>query len=42
MSREKEVLLSVKHLKKYFNVGRGSVLKELEKGTKELRGFAPP
>ena len=30
MSREKEVLLSVKHLKKYFNVGRGSVLKAVD------------
>ena len=30
MSRKKEVLLSVKHLKKYFNVGRGSVLKAVD------------
>ena len=30
MSRDKEVLLSVKHLKKYFNVGRGSVLKAVD------------
>ena len=30
MSREKEVLLSVKHLKKYFNVGRGSVRKAVD------------
>ena len=30
MSQEKEVLLSVKHLKKYFNVGRGSVLKAVD------------
>jgi len=30
MSQQKEVLLSVKHLKKYFNVGRGNVLKAVD------------
>ena len=30
MSTEKEVLLSVKHLKKYFNVGKNVVLKAVD------------
>ena len=30
MSTEKEVLLSVKHLKKYFNVGKNAVLKAVD------------
>ena len=30
MSADKEVLLSVRHLKKYFNVGRGSILKAVD------------
>lgn len=30
MSENKEVLLSVKHLKKYFNVGKGAILKAVD------------
>lgn len=36
MSEKKEVLLSVKHLKKYFNVGKGAILKAVDDVTFDI------